>query len=51
MSYDLHGVQETGAPCSVPQGAAQTADGRPMLCLGARGWQPGVLTGDGFFPA
>lgn len=51
ISYPLHGVQETGAPCSVPKGAAQTPDGRPMLCLGAQGWQPGVLTGDGFFPA
>jgi hypothetical protein len=51
ISYPLHGVQETGAPCSVAKGAAQTSDGRPMLCLGAQGWQPGVLTGDGFFPA
>lgn len=50
-SYPLHGVQEIGAPCPSPQSAAQSPDGRPMLCLGARGWQPGVLTGDGFFPA
>ena len=49
-SYPLHGVQEVGAPCPAPQAAAQSPDGRPMLCLGARGWQPGVYTGDGFFP-
>jgi len=49
-SYPLHGVQEIGAPCPHPQAAAQSPDGRPMLCLGERGWQPGVLTGDGFFP-
>jgi hypothetical protein len=50
-SYPLHGVQEPGAPCPGPQAAAQTPDGRPLLCLGAQGWQPGTLTGDGFFPA
>jgi hypothetical protein len=49
-SYALHGVQEIGAPCPSPQSAAQAPDGRPLLCLGARGWQPGVYTGDGFFP-
>ncbi|EHI10880.1 hypothetical protein [Mycolicibacterium thermoresistibile] len=49
-SYPLHGVQEIGAPCPGPQAAAQSPDGRPMLCLGARGWQPGSFTGDGFFP-
>jgi hypothetical protein len=30
--------------------AAQAPDGRPMVCLGAQGWQPGTLTGAGFFP-
>jgi hypothetical protein len=49
-SYPLKGVQEIGAACPGPQAAAQSPDGRPMLCLGAQGWQPGVLTGDGFFP-
>jgi hypothetical protein len=49
-SEPLHGEQQIGAPCSVPEGAAQSPDGRPMVCLGARGWQPGVLTGAGFFP-
>lgn len=49
-SYALHGVQEIGTPCPSPQSAAQSPDGRPMLCLGARGWQPGVKTGAGFFP-
>lgn len=51
ISYPLHGVQEVGAPCPNPRAAAQSPDGRPMLCLGAQGWQPGILTGDGFFPA
>ena len=50
-SYPLDGVQEVGAPCPGGQIAAQAPDGRPMLCLGARGWQPGTFTGDGFFPA
>jgi hypothetical protein len=50
ISYPLHGVQDIGAPCPGPQAAAQSPDGRPMLCLGARGWQPGILTGAGFFP-
>ena len=50
ISYPLYGVQAIGTPCPGPQSAAQSPDGRPMLCLGPRGWQPGVLTGDGFFP-
>ncbi|GAS95807.1 hypothetical protein RMCC_2773 [Mycolicibacterium canariasense] len=50
-SYPLYGVQQTGAPCPGPQAAAQAPDGKPMLCLGAQGWQPGFFTGDGFFPA
>lgn len=49
-SYQLYGVQEIGAPCPKPQAAAQHPDGRPMLCLGAQGWQPGVFTREGFFP-
>ncbi|MBS1694150.1 MAG: hypothetical protein JST91_18210 [Actinobacteria bacterium] len=49
-SYPLYGVQDIGAPCPGSQAAAQSPDGRPMLCLGARGWQPGVYTGNGFFP-
>ena len=51
ISYPLHGVQEIGAPCPGPQAAAQAPDGRTLLCLGARGWQAGTFTGDGFFPA
>lgn len=49
-SYPLNGVQDIGAPCNSPKGAAQAPDGRPMVCLGAQGWQPGTLTGAGFFP-
>lgn len=49
-SYPLHGVQDVGAPCPGPQAAAQSPDGRPLLCLGPQGWQAGVFTGDGFFP-
>ena len=49
-SYPLHGVQEIGAPCPTWKSAAQAPDGRPMVCLGAQGWQPGTLTGAGFFP-
>ena len=49
-SYPIQGVQQIGSPCPGPQTAAQSTDGRPMLCLGAQGWQPGVRTGNGFFP-
>ncbi|RAV13126.1 hypothetical protein DQP55_10440 [Mycolicibacterium sp. GF69] len=49
-AYELFGVQEVGSPCPKPQAAAQSPDGRPMLCLGARGWQPGFFTREGFFP-
>ena len=49
-SYELYGVQEVGSPCPKPQSAAQSPDGKPMLCLGARGWQPGFFTREGFFP-
>lgn len=50
-TYALYGVQDVGAPCPGPQSTAQSPDGRPLLCVGARGWQPTVLTGDGLFPA
>ena len=46
----LYGQQDIGAPCPGPKSAAQSPDGRPMVCLGAQGWQPGTLTGAGFFP-
>jgi hypothetical protein len=49
-SYPLNGQQDIGAPCPGPKSAAQAPDGRPMVCLGAQGWQPGTLTGAGFFP-
>lgn len=49
-SYPLYGEQQIGAPCPGPKSAAQSPDGRPMVCLGAQGWQPGTLTGAGFFP-
>jgi len=49
-SYELFGVQDIGAPCPKPQSAAQSPDGRPLLCLGAQGWQPGFFTREGFFP-
>ncbi|RFD24644.1 hypothetical protein MUBE_13350 [Mycobacterium uberis] len=50
ISYPLYGVQQAGALCPKAQAAAQSADGLPMLCLGAQGWQPGWFTGAGFFP-
>ncbi|MBX7432826.1 hypothetical protein JDV09_12015 [Mycobacterium sp. Y57] len=49
-AYELHGVQDIGSPCPQPQAAAQAPDGRPLLCLGAQGWQPGILTSAGFTP-
>jgi hypothetical protein len=49
-SYPLDGVKEIGSPCPTWKAAAQSPDGRPMVCLGAQGWQPGTLTGAGFFP-
>ncbi|MHA7664328.1 hypothetical protein [Mycolicibacterium sp. HS_4_1] len=50
-SYAIQGVKDIGSPCPGPQTAAQAPDGRPLLCLGAQGWQPGFKTGDGFFPS
>jgi hypothetical protein len=59
-SYPLYGIQQIGAPCPGPQTAAQSPDGRPLLCLGAQGWQAGIfssspgpvpwINGNGFFP-
>ncbi len=49
-SYPIQGVKDIGSPCAGPKMAAQAPDGRPMVCLGAQGWQPGTLTGAGFFP-
>jgi hypothetical protein len=42
-------VQAIGAPCPRRQAAALHPDGRPLLYLGAQGWQAGVLTGKGFY--
>lgn len=49
-SYPIQGVKDIGSPCASPKMAAQAPDGRPMVCLGEQGWQPGTLTGAGFFP-
>ncbi|MDY6999918.1 MAG: hypothetical protein SW019_25290 [Actinomycetota bacterium] len=49
-TYPLHGVQDVGAPCPKPQAAAQAPDGRPMVCMGGQGWQPGIFNGAGFTP-
>lgn len=48
-TYELFGVQDIGAKCPKPQAAAQSPDGRPLLCLDD-GWQPGFFTREGFFP-
>ena len=50
ISPEIFGVQEIGSQCPSDQAAAQAPDGRPMLCLGEQGWQPGFLTGSGFWP-
>ncbi len=42
LSAPLRGVQEIGDPC--PPGvdsAAQTPDGRALMCVYGQGWQPG----------
>jgi hypothetical protein len=49
-TYELFGVKDIGSPCPKPQAAAQAPDGRPLLCLGVQGWQPGFFTREGFFP-
>lgn len=39
-SPPLYGVQQIGAPCPSPgKSAAQSPDGLPLECAGARGWQ------------
>ena len=47
ISYPLYGVQQTGAPCPGSQSAAQTPDGLPMLCLGAKAGSPAGSPGPG----
>jgi hypothetical protein len=49
-SPEIHGVRDIGSPCPGPQSAAQAPDGRPLLCLGDQGWQPGFFTGTGYWP-
>lgn len=49
-TFQLFGVQQIGTPCPGSQSAAQAPDGRPLRCLGEQGWQPGVMTGTGFWP-
>ena len=39
LSSPLHGVQQIGDPCS-GDGAAQTPDGRALICEYGQGWQP-----------
>jgi hypothetical protein len=41
LSSPLHGVQLIGLPCS-GDGAAQTPDGLPLICVLNQGWQPGT---------
>jgi hypothetical protein len=49
-TYQLYGVRDIGSACPDPQSAAQAPDGRPLLCLGPTGWQPGFFTdADGGF--
>jgi hypothetical protein len=48
-TYELFGVKDIGSPCPKPEAAAQAPDGRPLLCLGEQGWQPGFFTREGFF--
>ncbi len=41
-SSPLRGVQEIGAPCPPGQdAAAQSPDGRGLMCVLNQGWQPG----------
>jgi hypothetical protein len=42
MSSPLSGVQEIGTPCPPGQdAAAQSPDGRGLMCVLNQGWQPG----------
>ena len=45
ISYPLVGEREIGSACDNPQTAAQSPDGLPLVCVGARGWQPGIYVG------
>ena len=40
-SAPLYGVQQVGAACSGGDGAAQSPDGRGLVCAMNEGWQPG----------
>jgi hypothetical protein len=40
-SAALYGVQQIGAPCASGEGAAQSSDGRALVCVVDMGWQPG----------
>jgi hypothetical protein len=43
ISYPLYGVQEIGAPCDNPRGAAaQSPDGIALVCTMQYGWVPWV---------
>jgi hypothetical protein len=40
ISYPLYGVQQIGAPCPNPRGAAaQSPDGLALVCTDSHGWQ------------
>lgn len=42
-SPPLYGVQDIGAPCPNPRGAAaQTVDGLALECAGSKGWQQDI---------
>jgi hypothetical protein len=41
LASPLRGVQQIGAPCGDEDGAAQSPDGRPLICVSNQGWQPG----------
>ncbi|MBF6459786.1 hypothetical protein IU433_12140 [Nocardia puris] len=40
-SLPFIGVRVPGSPCTFNEGVAEDAQGRPMVCLGEDGWQPG----------
>lgn len=40
MSSPLRGVQQIGTPCGHSDAAAQSPDGRGLVCNGSQGWQP-----------
>jgi hypothetical protein len=43
LSHRLYGTQTPGSACPGSQAAAQTPDGRPLVCAGARGWEIGYF--------